>query len=209
MAKNLNPKCKQCRREGEKLMLKGDRCSSPKCAMVKKNYPPGIHRDNRRPRQSDYSIQLREKQKAKKLYNILEKQFRISFEKAKKQKGDAGENLLKILEMRLDNAVYRLGFSKSRGHARQLVNHGQFTVNDKKVNIPSYQVKPGDVIKIKKSAQKNKEFINLKEKFKKQEAPGWLNINIEDLSGKILHQPSKADIGMQINTQMIVEFYSR
>ncbi len=209
MAKNLSPKCKQCRREGEKLMLKGDRCNSPKCAMVKKNYPPGAHKDNRRPRQSDYSMQLREKQKAKKIYNILEKQFRLTFEKAKKQKGDAGENLLKMLETRLDNTVYRLGFSKSRNHARQLVNHGHFTVNNKKVNIPSCQIKAGDVIKIKKTAKPVKAFENLKEKLKKHEAPGWLNINMEDLSGKVLHQPGKNDISANINTPMIVEFYSR
>ncbi|MBU4375699.1 30S ribosomal protein S4 [Patescibacteria group bacterium] len=209
MAKNLDPKCKQCRREGEKLMLKGDRCDSAKCAMVKKNYPPGAHGGNRRPRQSDYSIQLREKQKAKKIYNILEKQFRITFEKAKKQKGDAGENLLKMLETRLDNTVFRLGFSKSRSHARQLVSHGHFTVGGKKINIPSYQVKAGDVIKIKKINKKIKAFENLKEKFKKYEAPGWLNASAEDLSGKVLHQPSKKDFDMKINTQMIVEFYSR
>ncbi|MCK4553504.1 30S ribosomal protein S4, partial [Candidatus Parcubacteria bacterium] len=124
MAKNLDPKCKQCRREGEKLFLKGDRCSSPKCAMVKKNYPPGIHGAKRRSRQSDYSLQLREKQKAKKLYNLLEKQFKITFNKASQQKGDAGENLLRALETRLDNVIYRLNFASSRSQARQLVNHG-------------------------------------------------------------------------------------
>ena len=212
MAKNLDPKCKQCRREGEKLMLKGDRCNSPKCAMVKKNYPPGAHGahgGSRRPRQSDYSIQLREKQKVKKIYNVLEKQFRITFEKAKKQKGDAGENLLKMLETRLDNTVYLLGFADSRGHARQLINHGHFTVSGKKINIPSYQVEPGDIIKIKKNSVKVKAFSNLGEKFKKQEAPGWLNIDIKDLAGKVLHQPKKGDLNMKINTQMIVEFYSR
>ena len=209
MAKNLDPKCKQCRREGEKLFLKGDRCSSPKCAMVKKNYPPGIHGAKRRSRQSDYSLQLREKQKAKKLYNLLEKQFKITFNKASQQKGDAGENLLKMLETRLDNIIYRLGFAFSRGQARQLVNHGHFTVNDKKVNIPSYQVKSGDVIKIRLPSQKNKAFNNLSEKLKKVEAPGWLNLNQKELTGKVLHQPSKDDVEMKINTQMIVEFYSR
>lgn len=209
MAKNLDPKCKQCRREGEKLMLKGNRCSSPKCAMVKKNYPPGAQKDKRRQRQSGYSLQLREKQKAKKLYNILEKQFRITFEKAKKQNGDAGENLLKMLETRLDSVVYSLGFADSRSHARQLVNHGHFTVNGKKVSIPSFQVKAGDVVKIKKNSVKIKAFGDLSEKLKKQEAPGWLNMDIKDLSGKVLHQPDKKDLNMKINTQMIVEFYSR
>ncbi len=209
MAKNLDPKCKQCRREGEKLFLKGDRCSSPKCAMVKKNYPPGIHGAKRRSRQSDYSLQLREKQKAKKLYNLLEKQFKITFNKASQQKGDAGENLLKALETRLDNVIYRLNFASSRSQARQLVNHGHFTVNDKKVNIPSYQVKSGDVIKIRLSSQKNKAFNNLGEKLKKAEAPGWLNLNQKELTGKVLHQPGKDDAEMKINTQMIVEFYSK
>ena len=209
MAKNLDPKCKQCRREGEKLFLKGDRCNSPKCAMVKKNYPPGIHGAKGRRRQSDYSLQLREKQKAKKLYNLLEKQFKITFNKASQQKGDAGENLLKALETRLDNVIYRLSFAFSRSQARQLVNHGHFTVNDKKVNIPSYQVKSGDVIKIRLSSQKNKAFNNLSEKLKKAEVPGWLNLNQKELTGKVLHQPSKDDVEMKINKQMIVEFYSR
>ena len=209
MAKNLDPKCKQCRREGEKLFLKGDRCNSPKCAMVKKNYPPGIHGAKGRGRQSDYSLQLREKQKAKKIYNLLEKQFKITFDKASQQKGDAGENLLKMLETRLDNVIYRLAFAFSRSQARHLVNHGHFTVNDKKVNIPSYQVKSGDVIKIRPSSQKNKAFNSLSEKLKKAEAPGWLNLNPKELTGKVLHQPSKNDVEMKINTPMIVEFYSR
>jgi len=209
MAKNLDPKCKQCRREGEKLMLKGERCNSPKCAMVKKNYPPGVHGPKGRGRQSDYSLQLREKQKAKRLYNLLEKQFKITFNKANKQKGDTGENLLKILETRLDNVVYRLGFADSRSQARQLVSHGHFTVNDKKVNIPSYQVKTGDIIKIKQSSKKNKIFNNLDKKLKKVEIPSWLDFNSKELSGKVLHQPSKDDLEMKINTQMIVEFYSR
>ncbi len=177
--------------------------------MVKKNYPPGIHGAKGRRRQSDYSLQLREKQKAKKLYNLLEKQFKITFNKASQQKGDAGENLLKALETRLDNVIYRLSFAFSRSQARQLVNHGHFTVNDKKVNIPSYQVKSGDVIKIRLSSQKNKAFNNLSEKLKKAEVPGWLNLNQKELTGKVLHQPSKDDVEMKINKQMIVEFYSR
>jgi len=208
MAKNLDPKCKQCRREGEKLFLKGDRCNSPKCAMVKKNYPPGVHGLKGRGRQSDYSLQLREKQKAKKLYNLLEKQFKITFDKASKQKGDAGENLLKILEMRLDNTVYRLNFATSRSQARELVNHGHFTVNDKKVNIPSYQIKTGDIIKIKPSSKKNKLFSDLSERLKKADVPGWLNLDEKELSAKILHKPNKDDME-KINMQMIVEFYSR
>ena len=209
MAKNLNPKCKQCRRESEKLFLKGERCSSPKCAMVKKNYPPGVHGPKGKARQNDYSLQLREKQKAKRQYNLLEKQFKITFDKAHGQPGDAGENLLRMLETRLDNAVYRLGFAISRSQSRQLINHGHFTVNDKKVNIPSYQIKTGDIIKIKETSRKDKIFSSLSEKLKKAEAPGWLHLDSKELSGKVLHQPGKDNIKMNINTQMIVEFYSR
>lgn len=209
MAKNLGPKCKLCRREGEKLFLKGERCHTAKCAIIKKNYPPGIHGPKGRGRQSDYSIQLREKQKAKRIYNLLENQFKITFEKANKQKGDAGENLLKMLETRLDNVVYRLGFAISRNQARELVNHGHFTINGKKVDIPSCQVKIGDIIAIKPSSKKNKFFNNLAERLKKVEVPSWINLDSSELSGKILHQPSKNDIEMKINTQMIVEFYSR
>lgn len=208
MAKNLDPKCKQCRREGEKLFLKGDRCKSPKCAMIKKNYPPGASGQKRRSRQSDYSLQLREKQKTKKLYNILEKQFKITFDKAKKEKGDAGENLLKLLETRFDNIIYRLGFADSRSQARQLVGHGHFIINDKKVNIPSFQVKIGSIIKIKQSSKTNKIFNNIEEKLKKAEVPGWLNLDRKELSGKILHKPIREN-AEKINTQMIVEFYSR
>jgi len=209
MAKNLDGKCKLCRREGEKLFLKGDRCNSPKCAMVKKNYPPGVHGSKGRGRQSDYSLQLREKQKAKRQYNLFEKQFKITFNKASKQKGDAGENLLKVLESRLDNVVYRLGFAVSRGQARELVNHGHFTVNNKKVNIPSFQVKTGDIIKIKSTSKKSKLFNNLGERTKNIEVPGWLNLNSKEFSGKVLHLPKKENLVTNINTQMIVEFYSR
>lgn len=209
MAKNLDSKCKQCRREGEKLMLKGIRCASAKCAIVKRNYPPGIHGSKGRPRQSEYSNQLREKQKAKKIYNLLEKQFKLTFDKAQTQKGDTGENFLKMLERRLDNVIYRLGIAPSRSAARQLVGHGHFTVNDKKVNIPSYIVKTGDIIKIKKSSLRNKDFMGISEKLQKVEAPGWLNLDAKELTAKVLHEPGKNDLEMKINTPMIVEFYSR
>ena len=209
MSKYLGPKCKLCRREGEKLMLKGDRCNTAKCAVVKKNYPPGIHGPKGRARQSGYNMQLREKQKAKRIYNLLEKQFVLSFKRGLKQKGDAGENLMKILESRLDNVIYRLGIAASRAQARTLVNHGHFQVNGKKVNIPSFNVKTGQIIKIKPSSQTSKQFNNLAEKIKKTEVPGWLNWDIKDLSAKILHQPGKENFESKINTQMIVEFYSR
>jgi len=210
MSKYLGPKCKLCRREGEKLMLKGERCQTAKCAIVKKNYPPGMHGPKgRASRQSGYNMQLREKQKAKRIYNLLEKQFKLSFERAIKQKGDAGENLLKILETRLDNVIYRLGFAQSRSQARTLVSHGHFKVNDQKVVIPSFNVQTGDIIKIKESSRTGKQFTNLAEKLKKVEAPGWLNLEIKDFSAKVLHQPAKENFEMKINAQTIVEFYSK
>lgn len=209
MSKYLGPKCKLCRREGEKLMLKGDRCNTAKCAIVKRNYPPGVHGPKGRGRQSGYSQQLREKQKAKRIYNLLEKQFALSFGKAKMQKGDVSDNLMKLLETRFDNVIYRLGLSPSRSQARTLVAHGHFMVNDIKVNIPSYNVKGGDIIKIKKSSLTGKQFTNLSEKLKKAEIPGWLNFDLKEFSAKVLHLPQKENFEAKINTQMIVEFYSR
>ncbi|MFA6306425.1 MAG: 30S ribosomal protein S4 [Patescibacteria group bacterium] len=209
MSKYLGPKCKLCRREGDKLMLKGERCFTAKCAIVKRNYPPGLHGPKGRARQSGYNMQLREKQKAKRIYNLMEKQFKLSFLRAIKQKGEAGENLMKILETRLDNVIYRLGFAPSRAQARVLANHGHFRVNDKKVNIPSFNVKTGDIIKVRQSSRKNKHFANLSEKLKKIETPSWLNLEIKDLSAKVLHQPAKEDFESKINSQMIVEFYSK
>lgn len=190
-------------------MLKGERCTTQKCAMVKRNYPPGCHGQKNKRKQSDYGIQLTEKQKAKKQYSLTEKQFRITFAKAKKQSGNTGENLFKLLELRLDNAVYRLNLANSRNQARQLVNHGHFTVNDKKVNIPSYSLKVGDIIKVKERSKKFKHFKDLGEKLKKATMPGWVNLNAEELSGKILHLPTMDDIQSNLNIPMIVEFYSR
>ena len=189
MGKSLEPKCKQCRRAGEKLMLKGERCSSPKCAMVKRNYIPGFHGPKRRgmARKSDYGIQLNEKQKAKKQYGLLEKQFKLTFDKAIKKAGDAGENLFILLEERFDNVIYRLGFASSRREARQLVTHNHFKINGKKVNIPSYQVKEGDEIELRAKSSANKKFKNLAEELKKTEAPGWLNLNKKELKAKVLH----------------------
>ncbi len=212
MGRNLDAKCKQCRRIGEKLFLKGERCDSPKCAMVKRNYPPGFHGQKGKKRQSDYGLQLAEKQKAKKQYNLLEKQFKLTFSKAQKQTGDAGENLLKLLETRLDNVVFRLGIATSRTQARQFVGHGHIRVNDKKVDIPSFQVKQGDVVRVKSSSKKYKYFRELLEKLTKTKnttAPGWLNLEPKELSGKVLHQPSLKDINTNINTQMIIEHYSK
>ncbi len=209
MSKNLSPKCKLCRREGEKLMLKGERCATPKCALVKKNYPPGLHGPKGRGRPTGYSLQLREKQKAKRIYNILEKQFENSYNKAIKMKGDVGENLLGLLEARLDNVIYRLGLAVSRSQARELVSHGHFLVNKKRVKIPSYLVKTGEIITIKTSSQKSKIFSNLSEKLKKNNLPGWLSFNTQNLEAKILNLPKKEDLEAKINVQLIIEFYSR
>ena len=209
MGRNLEPKCKQCRRVGEKLFFKGDRCNSPKCAMVKRNYPPGFHGPKGKKRQTDFGLQLTEKQKGRKSYNLLEKQFKATFDKASSKKGDVGENLLRLLEMRLDTTIYRLGFAESRIKARQLVNHGHFRVNDKKVNIPSYTVNSGDIITIEEKSKKIKHFKELVEKIKKYQAPGWINLDQKGLSGKVLHEPNVKEIQSNINVQMIVEFYSR
>ncbi len=210
MAKNLDAKCKQCRRAGEKLFLKGERCHTAKCAVVKRNYPPGFHGSKQtRKRLTEYATQLIEKQKAKWTYQILEKQFKITFDRAQKRQGSAGDNLFKLLELRLDNVIYRLGLGSSRGQARQIVNHTHITVNDKKVNIPSYTLKAGDIIKIKKSSSTNKYFKDISEKIKNTDIPGWLNFDIKAMEAKVLHEPSRDDINTKINAQMIVEFYSK
>jgi small subunit ribosomal protein S4 len=190
-------------------MLKGDRCATAKCALVKKNYPPGIHGPKGRGRPTGYSLQLREKQKAKRIYNILEKQFKITYDHASNMKGDLGDNLLSLLENRLDNTIYRLGLAVSRSQARELVSHGHFTVNKKRVYIPSYQLKIGDIIKIKDSSQKSKNFINLAEKLKKISLPSWLNFNIQAMEAKVLSHPKKEDLEAKINVQLIIEFYSK
>lgn len=210
MGRNLDPKCKQCRRAGEKLFLKGDRCYSAKCAIVKRNYPPGIHGAKlaRRSKQSEYGMQLAEKQKARKQYGLLEKQFRLTFDRATSKEGRTGVNFLKLLEKRLDNVVFRLGLASSRNKARQIVNHGHITVNGRKVNIPSYEVREGDVVEVKKSSQRNKVFKDIKERLKNHQTPGWLNLDKEDLKGKVLHDPTEEDLPGDINTQVIIEFYS-
>jgi small subunit ribosomal protein S4 len=209
MGRNLEPKCKQCRRLGEKLLLKGERCQTPKCAMVKRNFPPGIHGPKGRKRQSDFGLQLNEKQKARKYYNLMEKQFRLTFEKAQRQTGDTGKNFFRLLETRLDNVIYRLGFASSHTQARELVNHGHFLVNDRKVNIPSFQAKIGDIIKIKKTSLKNKFFRDLMEKLKNAQTVSWIHLDPKELTGKILHEPGQNDLPQNINVQMIIEFYSK
>ncbi|NLZ74811.1 30S ribosomal protein S4 [Candidatus Falkowbacteria bacterium] len=209
MGRNIDSKCKQCRRIGEKLFLKGERCASPKCALVKRNYVPGFHGPKGRKRLSGYGEQLQEKQKAKKYYGLLEKQFRLTYQKAAAKKGDAGKNFLKLLEMRLDNVIYRLGLASSRSQARQMVTHGHFSINGRKASIPSLIVKEGQVIKVKKSSQNSRFFKEIGEKIKKAERPSWLNFDYKELSAKVLHEPQDADLPQNINVSMIIEYYSK
>jgi len=208
MARNINPKCKQCRREGVKLFLKGERCISPKCAMVKRNFPPGVHGGKGYPRSTSYGLQLREKQKAKKIYRLLEAQFYNYFVKASKSKGNTEEVLFQLLEMRLDNIIYRAGFSKSRDLARQLICHKHFLVNGKRVNIPSYRTKVGDIISVKEKSLTSKAFSNIKEQVKKVEGLSWLSIIPDKLEIKIADKPKLVDL-KEFNPKLIVEFYSK
>lgn len=211
MGRNLDPKCKQCRRIGEKLMLKGDRCNSPKCAMVKRNYIPGFHGPKKKgmARKSDYGTMLNEKQKAKKQYGLSEKQFRITFDLATKKVGQTGDTLLKLLEQRLDNVVFRIGFATSRAQGRQMVAHRIFCLNDRRVSIPSMKVKAGDVVKIAATAKNGKLFKNIEDRLKNVEVPGWISFNAKELEAKIVQEPTIGQIKTNVNTQMIVEFYSK
>lgn len=210
MGKNLGPQCKQCRREGKKLFLKGERCFTPKCAMVKRNYPPGVHGSSKgKPRITEYGLQLREKQKAKRIYGLMESQFRNYYKKAIKKVGDTGEILFQFLEQRLDNVVYRLGLAKSRRLARQLINHGHFLINGKKVDIPSFELKPGDVVSIRESSLKLVPFKDLSETLKKQETVAWLSLDPKALAGKVLNKPTREDLAEAFDVKLIVEYYSR
>ncbi|PJC28326.1 30S ribosomal protein S4 [Candidatus Shapirobacteria bacterium CG_4_9_14_0_2_um_filter_39_11] len=207
MARYLDSKCRLCRREGTKLFLKGERCFSPKCPLEKKGaVAPGQHGLKMRRRLSEYGVQLREKQKAKRTYGVLERQFRRYFKKAFKKRGVTGEALLQLLESRLDNVVYRLGFVPSRSVARQLVRHGHILVDGKKVDIPSYQVKPGQVINLNPKAMKM-EVVKKSLAEKKKEIPSWLQKKAA--VGKIIRLPTREEIGADIAEQLIVEYYSR
>jgi len=209
VARNLDPKCAQCRRAGVKLFLKGERCNSAKCAMVKRNYPPGVHGVKGRGKLTSYGEQLAEKQKAKRIFGILEKQFKKYYHQAARMKGEAGDNLLRLLEMRLDNVVYRLGFAESRVQARQMVSHGLLEVNGKKVDISSFQVKIGDQITLRSKSQKSKLFSNIEEKLSKAQVPSWLALEAKSLSGKILDYPKKDEMESTFDPQIVIEFYSR
>ena len=208
MARNLEPSCRQCRREGLKLYLKGDRCYSDKCSFNRRPVAPGQHGTSRR-KLSEYGIQLREKQKVRRIYGILEKQFKNYFEMADKMKGITGENLLQLLERRLDNVVYRLEFPSARCQARQLVRHGHITVNGRKVNIPSYITNVGEVIGVReRSASEVEHFNALKEGTGRTVVP-WLSVDYEKLEGTITALPSREDIDIEIQEHLIVELYSR
>jgi small subunit ribosomal protein S4 len=212
MARYTESVCKLCRREGEKLFLKGERCFTPKCAFERRAYPPGDHGKfiaGRRRRESDYGKQLRMKQKARRIYGILERQFRRYFKEATKMRGLTGENLLKILESRLDNVVFRLGFGVNRAQARQMVSHGHIVVNGRKTNIPSMTLKPGDVLTVREGSKKNGLFSGLAETAEKTNVPLWLERDIKNLNGRILRMPERGEIDGNLNEQRIVEYYSR
>jgi small subunit ribosomal protein S4 len=200
--------CRLCRRESEKLFLKGDRCYTDKCAIERRKYAPGQHGQKRR-KFSDYALQLREKQKAKETYGILEKQFKRYFYTADRKEGVTGSNLLQLLERRLDNVVYRFGFASNRRQARQLVLHGHVAVNDKRVNIPSYLIRPGDIIGLKETSRKLKVIEENVSKIEHRGLPAWVEIDVANLRGKILHNPSRDEIQLPIQEQLIVELYSK
>ena len=206
MARMIGPKCKQCRRENMKLFLKGERCLTEKCAIERRAYPPGEH-GRGRIKQSEYLLQLREKQKMRRYYGVLESQFRSYYAKASRRSGITGENFLRMLELRLDNVVYRLGFAGSRAQARQLVRHGHFMVNGRRVNIPSYQVKPDDVVTMK-SGSSAEQIIRDATDLTAAVAP-WLQADHEGLTGKVLKWPEREEIDTPVQEQLIVELYSK
>lgn len=206
MARYLDANCRLCRREGQKLFLKGDRCYGGKCAFDKRSYAPGQHGQSRK-KVSEYGLQLREKQKAKRFYGMQEKQFRNLFDKAERKKGKTGENLLIMLETRLDNIVYRLGLASSRKEARQLVVHGHFTVNGRKATAPAMELKAGDVIKVKEKSISSPKFKEIKEM--SITAPDWLSVDVEKLEGKVLAMPTREVIDTPVAEHLIVELYSK
>lgn len=209
MARYTDASCKLCRRERQKLFLKGVKCFTDKCPIESRNYPPGQHGMSRRPRISDYSIQLREKQKIRKTYGLLEKQFRNYFEEAARRKGITGENLVKILESRLDNTLYRLGLAPSRKSARQLILHRHLTVNGNVVNIPSFLLKSGDVIQVRDKSRKMQVFHDSMKRMKENMLPAWLNLDKANMSGTFLKVPERNEVPFIGNEQLVVELYSK
>ena len=208
MARYRGPVCRLCRREGVKLFLKGDRCYTDKCAMERRPYPPGQHGQMRR-KKTEYALLLREKQKLKRIYGVLEKQFRRYFEEAERQKGVTGENLLILLERRLDNVVYRMGFANSRNQARQLVRHGHVLVNGKKVDIPSYLVDVGDEIAIREKSREIPFIKEAMESVSRRGIPSWLEVDSDNFKGRVKALPTREEIAIPVQEQLIVEFYSK
>jgi len=209
MAVYHDARCRLCRREGMKLMLKGARCLTDKCAFERRGYAPGEHGKSRRTKETNYGTQLREKQKARRIYGLLERQFRHTFAKASEAKGVTGEVLLQMLERRLDNVVFRLGFANSRSAARQMVRHRHFAVNGRTVDIPSFQVKAGDEIQVREKSKDLSVIKSSLESRKGQGVPDWVDLNTERLTGRVLHIPTRASIPVPINEQLIVELYSK
>jgi small subunit ribosomal protein S4 len=210
LARYIGPVCRHCRREGMKLFLKGERCHTEKCAIEKRNFPPGQHGKDRKPKIVGYGLQLREKQKARRYYQLLEGQFRNLFEKASAMKGITGDNMLNMLERRLDNVLYRMGFGTSRAQARQLVRHGHIDVNGRRVDIPSFMVKPNDVIEVREKSKKNETILHARDATAHSPSPNWLEVDREALRGRVLGQPKRDDlVQIQLNEQLIVELYSK
>ena len=206
MARDTSPQCKQCRREGQKLFLKGERCLTDKCGVERRNYPPGDH-GRGRSRHSEYRLQLREKQKARRYYGVLEKQFRNYYARASRQEGVTGANLLRLLESRFDNILVRLGFAASRRQARQLIRHGHWSVNGRRVDIPSYQVRDGDVISVKSGTDAEKVIRDATELT--AQVPAWLQADHDALTAKVLRKPERREIAAPVQEQLIVELYSK
>jgi len=208
VARHTNPVCKLCRREGMKLFLKGDRCFTVKCAVEKRNYPPGEH-GQRRSKPSEYGLQLREKQKMKRIYGVLEAQFRTYFEMAARQKGVTGENLVRLLEQRLDNIVHRLGFAASRAQARVLVRHGHFRLNGRRVTIPSVLLKAGDVVEVQPKSRELTEIAGALEGAKKRRVPAWLEMDAGNFKATVRTLPSKEEMAIPVQEQLVVALYSK
>ncbi len=212
MSRYTGPVCKLCRREGQKLFLKGERCFSPKCAVERRDYPPGEHGRMarfRRQRPSDYHRQLREKQKVRRIYGVPERQFRRYFRVAERRSGLTGENLLALLERRVDNIIYRLGLADSRAQARQLVQHGHFTINDRRVTIPSYVMRVGDVIAVRQQDRRKTYFKDRADMLDSQRVPNWLSLDVANCSARIVSIPRREDVDAPIEEQLVVEYYSR
>ena len=208
MARYTGNKCKLCRREGMKLFLKGQRCFTDKCALSRRDYPPGVHAQ-KRTKVTEYGVRLREKQKLKRIYGVMEKQFKLYFKEAERLKGNTGENLLMLLERRLDNVVLSSGFALSRNHARQLINHGHFTVNDRKVDVSSFRVRPGDVVMPSKKEKTRKIVSEALEVNKSQPVPAWLDVQGDAFTSKIVSIPKREDVPHPIQEQLIIELCSR